>query len=83
MKTTTPRTSVKAGFRTASILTPAETKASKTSKPKFKTIAGQDIQKLIEKKAYELFEARGCAHGFDQEDWLRAEAIVKKELKAG
>ena len=86
MKTTTPRTSVKAGFRTASILTPvapATTKAAKATKTtsKFK-ITTQEVNKLIEKKAYELFEARGYVNGFDQQDWLKAEAIVKKELKA-
>jgi hypothetical protein len=38
----------------------------------------------IAKRAYEKFMARGCAHGFDQEDWaaaeqeLNAEALGKK-----
>ena len=31
----------------------------------------------IERIAYQFFVERGCQHGFDQEDWLRAEAIVK------
>jgi hypothetical protein len=30
----------------------------------------------IAEVAYELFEARGCIHGFDFEDWLNAEEIV-------
>ena len=36
----------------------------------------------IAKRAYDKFVARGCAHGFDQEDWttahreLLAEAVV-------
>lgn len=26
--------------------------------------------------SYELFESRGCVHGFDIDDWLNAERIV-------
>ncbi len=33
---------------------------------------GQEIHELIARRAYELFEARGFAHGHDQEDWHRA-----------
>ena len=32
----------------------------------------------IEKLAYQFFVERGYQHGHDREDWLRAEAIVKK-----
>jgi hypothetical protein len=32
----------------------------------------------ISKRAYEKFVARGCAHGFDQEDW----AAASRELMA-
>jgi len=28
----------------------------------------------IAQRAYELFEARGCEHGHDWEDWFRAES---------
>lgn len=31
----------------------------------------------IAAEAYSLFEARGCEHGHDVEDWLAAEAIVR------
>jgi len=31
------------------------------------------ILSTISKRAYELFERRGCAHGFDLEDWITAE----------
>jgi hypothetical protein len=27
----------------------------------------------ISKRAYQLWEARGCIHGYHEEDWLRAE----------
>ena len=29
--------------------------------------------------AYELFESRGCVHGYDLDDWLNAERIVLVE----
>ena len=31
------------------------------------------ILSTIAKRAYELFERRGCAHGFDLEDWITSE----------
>src|ERR1700746_681343 len=31
------------------------------------------ILSTIAKRAYQLFERRGCAHGFDLEDWIAAE----------
>ena len=37
----------------------------------------------VEKKAYELFEKRGCQSGHDWEDWLEAERIVEQEMIAG
>jgi hypothetical protein len=34
----------------------------------------QQVQLAITCRAYELFEARGCEHGHDREDWFRAES---------
>ncbi|GEM_PF-1696953 len=31
----------------------------------------------IERLAYQFFVERGYQHGYDREDWARAEAIVK------
>jgi hypothetical protein len=39
--------------------------------------ARYDEQKEIEKLAYQYFVERGLDHGYDREDWLRAEAVVK------
>ena len=36
-----------------------------------------DLQEEIRQRAYELFQERGGQHGFDQDDWLRAEAEVR------
>ena len=35
-----------------------------------------EIQNTIARRAYELFEGRGSAHGHDSEDWIEAEAEV-------
>ncbi len=35
-----------------------------------------NLREEISRAAYELFEARGCVHGFDLDDWLQAERIV-------
>jgi hypothetical protein len=37
----------------------------------------------IRRRAYELYQARGCQHGFDWEDWIRAEAEVLSRHKEG
>jgi Protein of unknown function (DUF2934) len=34
----------------------------------------------VRKRAYELFVARGCAHGADVADWLAAEHELKDRL---
>lgn len=36
----------------------------------------EEIQALIALRAYELFESRGFAHGYDREDWLRAQSEI-------
>lgn len=36
----------------------------------------QEINDLIARRAYELFESRGFAHGHDREDWLCAESEI-------
>ena len=33
-------------------------------------------EELIRVRAYRFFEERGCEHGHDLEDWLRAEAEI-------
>ncbi len=41
------------------------------------TKSNGDFNQKVAQKAYELFVARGCAHGYHVEDWLQAEQIVK------
>lgn len=56
--------------------TPRELKPQKWTGP---NIFGE----RVEKKAYELYEKRGCQHGRDFDDWLEAEKIVEKEMISG
>ena len=35
-----------------------------------------NVEELIRFRAYELYEQRGRNHGFDLEDWLRAETEI-------
>ena len=39
-------------------------------------------REMIEKKAYELFLARGGEHGADINDWLEAERQLRTEIAA-
>ena len=34
------------------------------------------VHQLIALRAYDIYEARGCAHGFDEQDWLQAEGEI-------
>jgi hypothetical protein len=40
-----------------------------------RTVLSQDA---IRSRAYELYENRGCGHGQDERDWLRAEQEIRK-----
>jgi len=53
-----------------------------TEANKFSAV-GDDLHRSIAEKAYELFEWRGCCHGNDIEDWLKAERIGMAEVEKG
>jgi HSP20 family protein len=40
----------------------------------------RQLQEAIACRAYELFEGRGCEHGQDQADWLRAESEILRPV---
>jgi hypothetical protein len=40
---------------------------------------GELTNNQIEVRAYELYKARGCRDGFDQQDWLQAESELKSQ----
>ena len=52
-------------------------KLGRSSNP---SMTQDDIRKLIEKKAYELYEKRGKKSGHAMNDWLEAERIIKGKL---
>lgn len=52
-------------------------KIGRSSNP---TMTKEDLNKLIEKKAYELYEKRGRKAGHSMDDWLEAERIIKGKL---
>ncbi len=39
-----------------------------------------DLNALIARRAYALYEQRGYVHGYDVEDWLRAEKEVMMQV---
>lgn len=38
------------------------------------------LKHRVAKKAYEIYERRGCCHGCDLDDWLEAERLVLAEM---
>lgn len=40
------------------------------------------VRERIARKAYELYETRGCEPGRDGEDWFEAERLVREEIQA-
>lgn len=66
-----------AGARTAGKGVPSPAKSE--SAQKF-MVWPEGRRERIATKAYELWEQRGCRHGHDLEDWLDAEAVVRKEI---
>jgi hypothetical protein len=42
----------------------------------------EETLERIRRKAYELWEQRGGTHGYELEDWLKAEEIVLKQTRA-
>lgn len=39
------------------------------------------MEEQIRQRAYELYEERGRHHGFEQEDWARAEAEIRNKYQ--
>ncbi|MFH1622136.1 MAG: DUF2934 domain-containing protein [Candidatus Omnitrophota bacterium] len=40
-------------------------------------LSQEELNELIQRKAYELHEKRGYSQGSDLDDWLEAERIIK------
>jgi len=46
-----------------------------------KRVSSEEFMQLVQQKAYELYEKRGCKQGNDLEDWLNAERLVKEDIE--
>ena len=44
--------------------------------------SSQNLSEQIQRLAYQFFVERGYQHGHDAEDWLRAEAVIRKRTNA-
>ena len=62
----------------------ATARQTKTPAPRAAVSAKKIVDQTAEiaQLAYQFFVDRGSEHGHDQEDWTRAEAIVKNRKKA-
>ena len=60
--------------------------AVKAASPKARQVSpkrqgqGVDYQEVA-RVAFELYKQRGCANGYDQEDWFNAEQIVSQKSR--
>jgi Protein of unknown function (DUF2934) len=39
------------------------------------------LRRLVARRAYQLYEARGCLDGFDVQDWLQAEREISRQVE--
>lgn len=53
------------------------------TQPQPLTLSDEELYDRVARKAYELYEQRGEAHGHDFDDWLTAEYLVQEELLHG
>jgi hypothetical protein len=44
------------------------------------TMVEQELHEQIARRAYAIYEKRGCAHGRDVEDWLESERLVVEQF---
>ncbi len=56
------------------------TKKTHAEKTEQKTISTPVTNEVIAEKAYRNFMYRGCVHGFDKDDWHRAEKELLDEV---
>lgn len=67
--------------RTPRASKPSSKVASNSSPRPYESLELTDeIRDRIAQKAYELFEMRGREPGHEEEDWLKAEQIIRDDL---
>lgn len=62
---------------------PKAEKRTYTKKPAAQktSFSKEELNKMIEKRAYEIFLEKGSYHGDDWSDWFRAEREIMAKLK--
>ena len=60
------------------ISAPKKNQVEKTIASPGKNFTPRELQE-IEKLAYQFFIDRGCEHGHDYQDWIKAEKIVQSK----
>lgn len=80
----TPKRATSSTTRTKKAASPKvqETTAASPSNGNGSSVRTVNVEDLIRYRAYQLFEQRGRAHGYDKEDWLRAESEVATSSRA-
>lgn len=63
---------------TGAVAVRSATKIITGTTPKANKWTNAQIWKMIEEKAFFYFLERGSVHGYDREDWTRAEKEVEK-----
>lgn len=83
-----PSSKTKASIATRHVPPPADASRAQggiqspaVTEPAQKFMWPEDRRERIAAKAYELWEQRGCRHGYDLEDWFDAEALVIQSLQ--
>lgn len=66
--------------KTASIVQPRPKENAASNKAVRANKVPGDLEARIQERAYQLYERRGRADGFDRQDWIEAEAQIRKEL---
>ena len=55
-------------------------KSNSTKKTTQSKVSLDNFYSMVEKRAYEIFVARGCTHGLAEQDWYQAENELKKSV---
>lgn len=77
-KSPSAKSSAKNAVQQTSPVTPIEHAAKNNHVSNGATaVSEHKIQEQIRARAYELFEQRGRHHGYEHEDWVRAEAEIR------
>jgi len=53
-------------------------KRESTEEVRARLLADEEVRSMIEMRAYEIYELRGCAPGREAEDWIQAEGEILK-----